>query len=434
VTALPLARGGARRSAWTAAVLALVAVIAVLGSAVPADAAAVAAAAVEPAAAAPAPPAIAAGAAIVVQPDTGDIVYARNADEPLPVASTTKLMTALLTLEHAALSDVFTAVRYRAQPAESVMGLREGERLTVADLLRGLLLASANDAAFTLAHDVAGSRRAFVAMMNARAQELGLSNTHYANSIGLDQAGNYSSAADLVKLALILRQRSFVRRVTDRPRVVLRTGARRREIVNRNSLVREVPWMNGVKTGHTEEAGYVLVGSATRNGVTLVSAVLDDPTEAARDADTLALLRYGASRYRRVTVLRQGRELSRATISHQDNGVPLVPARTVERVVRRGERVTTMLVSAPSKLTGPVARGAQVGTIVVRQRGKVVASVPLVTSRAVPKATLTQRLGWLGSLAIVVAALCSLPLALLRRRTVRRRRRRAREAREAEIA
>src|SRR2546423_6662048 len=179
------------------------------------------------------------------------------------------------------------------------MNLRTGERLTVADLLRGLLIVSANDAANTLAVDIAGSKRSFVAMMNRRARQLGLHDTHYANPVGLDAPGNYSSAADLVKLTLVLRQRSFFRATTNLATVTLHSGSRVRHLVNRNALVREVPYVNGVKTGHTNNAGYILVGSATRNGVTLVSAVLGDGSDEARDSDSLRLLRYGLARYRR---------------------------------------------------------------------------------------------------------------------------------------
>ena len=141
----------------------------------------------------------------------------RSARERRSIASTTKLMTALLTLERMRLGQTVTATRYRGLPVESVIGLRAGERMTVPDLLRGLLLASANDAAATLAARIAGSRTAFVRLMNRRARELGLSDTHFSNPIGLDGAGNYSTAADLVKLTLILRRNAFFRRVTNLP-------------------------------------------------------------------------------------------------------------------------------------------------------------------------------------------------------------------------
>ena len=259
-----------------------------------------------PASAPAAAPAIRAPAAILVEPATGDVVYQRQARRSRPVASTTKLMTALVTLEHAKLAQVVTTVPYRASPAESIIGLRGGERMTVADLLRGLLLASANDAAATLAARVGGSQSAFVALMNRRARQLGLTHTHYANAIGLDDPSNHSSAEDLVKLTLILRRNAFFRAVTNLPRATLRTGAHPRMILNRNLLVRAVPEVNGVKTGHTSSAGYILVASATKAGVTVISVVLDEPSEAARDADSLALIRYGLGRYHRVRPVREG--------------------------------------------------------------------------------------------------------------------------------
>jgi D-alanyl-D-alanine carboxypeptidase (penicillin-binding protein 5/6) len=390
------------------------------------SAAACAAALVPCAVARAAPPAITAPEAILVEPQTQDIVYARRANMRRPIASTTKLMTALLTLEHARLNDVFTAAPYHPAPGESLMNLRAGERLTVADLLRGLLIVSANDAAVTLATDVAGSQAAFVRMMNRRARELGLRDTHYANPVGLDAPGNYSSAADLVKLALVLRQRVFFRATTNMPTATLHSGSRVRHLVNRNLLVRSVPFVNGVKTGHTNTAGYVLVGSATRNGVTLVSAVLGDPSEDARDADSLRLLRYGLSRYHRIAPVRKGAVFADAALKYRDERVNLVAARTVMRVARRDERVTTRVSGAPSEIEGPMAAGTRVGTILVRERGRVVDRVALVTPHAIAAPTLGQRLGhYLGRSStravLGILALCSLYLALMWRRFSRRR-------------
>ena len=386
-----------------------------------------------PASAPAAAPAIRAPAAILVEPATGDVVFQRQARRERPIASTTKLMTALVTLEHAKLSQVMTTVRYRASPAESVIGLRAGERMTVADLLRGLLLASANDAAATLAERVGGSDRAFVALMNRRARQLGLTHTHYANAIGLDALGNYSSAEDLVKLTLILRRNAFFRAVTDLPRATLRTGAHPRTILNRNLLVRAVPEANGVKTGHTSTAGYILVASASKAGVTVISVVLDEPSEAARDSDSLALIRYGLNRYHRVTAVRSGHAYATVKLAHRDQRAQLVAARTVVRTARRGERLPVRVVGVPRELDGPLPAGTRVGTIEVRWRGRTVASVPLVTRRAIAEASLWQRgddlLG--RTLAVVILsalALASLQLVLLRRRAVRRRRRQERSS------
>ena len=386
-----------------------------------------------PAGALAAPPAIRAPAAILVEPTTGDVVFQRQADSPRAIASTTKLMTTLVTLERAKLSQTMTAVRYRALPAESVIGLRAGERLTVADLLRGVLLASANDAAATLAAHVGGSQRAFVALMNRRARELRLTHTHYANAIGLDAPGNHSSAEDLVKLALILRRNAFFRAVTDLPSATLRTGAHPRTILNRNTLVRAVPEVNGVKTGHTLAAGYVLVGSASKHGITVISAVLGDSGEGPRDADSLALLRYGLSRYHRVTPVRSGQAFASVKLAHRDERRQLVAARSVVRTARRGERMPIRVLDVPRELDGPLPAGTRVGTIEVRWRGRTVASVPLVTRRAIAEASLWQRgddlLG--RTLAVVILsalALASLQLVFLRRRAVRRRRRQERSS------
>jgi D-alanyl-D-alanine carboxypeptidase (penicillin-binding protein 5/6) len=376
------------------------------------------------------PPAIRAPAAILVEPATGDVVYQRNATRPRAIASTTKLMTVLLTLERTKLSQTMVAAPYHALAAESVIGLRAGERLTVADLLRGVLLASANDAAATLATRIGGSQKGFVAMMNRRARELRLTHTHYSTPIGLDAPGNYSSAEDLVKLTLILRRNAFFRAVTDLPRATLMSGAHERTILNRNTLVRTVPEVNGVKTGHTLDAGYVLVGSATKDGVTVISAVLGDPSEAARDADSLALIRYGLGRYHRVTPVRRGHVFATVKLAHRDQSAQLVATRTVVQTARRGDRLAVRVLGVPKELDGPLPAGSRVGTIVVRWRGHAIARVPLVTKRAIAAASVFDRghdlLG--RTLAVVilsVVALASLQLVLLRRRAVRRRRRQA---------
>ena len=383
-----------------------------------------------PALAAREEPVVRAPAAILVEPATGDVIFQRNAHDERPVASTTKLMTALLTLERERLSTTLTTIRYRPSPAESVIGLRAGERMTVADLLRGLLLASANDAAATLAARVGGTRERFVRLMNERARRLGLHDTHYSNPIGLDQAGNHSSAEDLVKLTLILRRNAYFRAVTNLPSATLKTGAHPRTIVNRNTLVRTVRAVNGVKTGHTSTAGYVLVGSATRDGITVVSAVLGDPSEAARDADSLALLRYGLDRYHRLAATVKGRAYATAKLSHRDQRVRFVATRTVRRTIRRGERYRLRIVGAPRRIDGPLPAGARVGTIEVRWRGRTIDRVALVTARAVSGATLFERAGGLISrtlivVAVAAVALGSLQVVLLRRRVRRRRRGRA---------
>jgi D-alanyl-D-alanine carboxypeptidase (penicillin-binding protein 5/6) len=373
--------------------------------------------------AAAAPPAIDAPQAILVEPQTGDVVFSRDADAERPVASTTKLMTALLVLERDSLDDVFTAPPYHGDPAESRLGLHAGERMAVRDLVRAMLIESANDAAQTLALGTAGSVPAFVAQMNQRAAELGLRHTHYANPIGLDAPGNFSSAADLATLALRLRRSAFFRRTVALRSARLQTGDHPRTVDNRNDLVGNYRIVTGIKTGHTPLAGYALVGSATRGGVDVVSVVLRDPSAAVRDADTLALLRYGLDQYRREPIVSRDRVLARARVRYrEDDRIELVPARTVARVLRVGER-PTLTVRAPRKLEGPLPAGAVAGTITVRLRGRVVSRVPLVTAAPVPKVGWGERAldfafkpGTLAGLGLLAAGGVGIALLLRRRR------------------
>jgi len=332
--------------------------------------------------------------AIAIEVSTGAVACATNPDERRSIASTTKLMTALLTLERAKMSDRFTAADYFPGPGESQIGLERGERMSVRDLMRGLLVESANDGAMTLAQGVAGSKRAFVRAMNRRAQQLKLTNTHYANPIGLDEAGNYSTARDLVRLAVVLRTNRFFRTTTDRPSVRLTTGNRTRTFINRNTLVRTTGWVNGVKSGHTNQAGYVLVGAGRKNGVQLVSAVLGTPSVAARDVATLALLKTGFPRFQRITALRRGTVMTRVPIRYRRGAeLSLVAGRSVRRIVPRGQRddVVRRMVGRPDDVTGPVAAGQSFGAIEILQNGRVVGRVPMVAASSVPAADLEQK-------------------------------------------
>jgi D-alanyl-D-alanine carboxypeptidase (penicillin-binding protein 5/6) len=373
-------------------------------------------------------PDVRADGAIVVDARTGELLYQDHPDARRSIASTTKLMTALLVLERAQPGDVFTAPDYRASSVESKIGLREGETMTVDDLLEALLLESANDAAVTLAVGVSGSRAAFVEEMNARARELGLDDTTYVDPIGLGE-GNRSSARDLAALARLLLRNERFAAIVDRPSAVLESGARRRTVSNRNTLVRRHPFVDGVKTGHTRRAGYVLVGSATGRGAQVVSVVLGDPTEAARDADSLALLRYGLDQFRRVPVLRAGRVAARTDVRWFDDAeAALVTPRDVALTVRRGQEVRTV-VDAPEELEGPLERGEQVGTVRVVYRGRTVRTAPLVTAAEVPGAGAVKRLTAVLGIALTVIAILATVVAsllvALRIRAVRRRRARA---------
>lgn len=373
-------------------------------------------------------PDVQARAAIVVDAGSGEVLYEKRPELRGSIASTAKLMTALLTLERTRPDEVVAAAPYRASPEESQIRLRTGERMRVEDLFEALMLESANDAAVTLATAISGSRKAFVEEMNARARELGLDETTYEDPIGLG-GGNRSSARDLAALARLLLRNERFARVVDMPSAVLESGARRRVVTNRNTLVRRSPFVNGVKTGHTRRAGYVLVGSASGRGAQVVSVVLGEPRASARDADSLALLRYGIDQFRRVPALRAGRVVARTGVRWFDDAeAALVTPRDVALTVRRGEKLRTV-VDAPDELEGPIGRGERVGTVRVLYRGRTVQTAPLVTAAEVPGAGTVQRLTAalgvaLTVIAILATALASM-LAALRIRAVRRRRARA---------
>ena len=380
-------------------------------------------------AAGPPKPEVSAGTAVVIDARTGEVLYARRANRRHAIASTTKIMTALVARDGADLSDEFPASDYKPAPIESQLGLKRGERLSLKDLLEALMLPSANDAAITIAEGVSGSRSAFVDSMNAKAGELGLKNTSFANPIGLDDPDNYSTARDLALAARVLLRDRALAKIVDSPRAVVKSSSRSRTVVNRNRLVQGYPFVDGVKTGRTQKAGYVLVGSATRGGVKVVSVVTGEPSEGARDADSLALLRYGLGQFTRQRVVTRGRVVKRADVEYHDKDrVGIVPARSTALTVRRGERVKRV-VQAPDTLEGPMPRGERVGTLVVFYRDRVVRRVPLVTAEPVRGATTWDKIASAvggGAAAVAFLALAALAaLAILRIRHDRRRSRQA---------
>jgi serine-type D-Ala-D-Ala carboxypeptidase (penicillin-binding protein 5/6) len=337
----------------------------------------------QPAAPDAGPPPLGVRAAALIEESTGQQLYGENADAELPIASTTKLMTALVALHHASLDAVFTAPDYYAAPEDTQIYLRPGERMSVRDLLTAMMLPSADDAAEDVAYNVGGgSVGRFIAMMNARARELGLAHTHYATPIGLDTPGNYSSAGDLVALArVLLTTEPFIRGVVDEASAVLRTGSYVRYVTNLNDLVGRVPWINGVKTGHTLGAGYVLVASGTRGGMTLIGAVLGGSSRAACDSAALALLDYGFANFRLRTPVRAGQVLARPAVAgSQRTHVRLIAASAYSRVFPDSTRIR-LRVKAPAQLTGPLPRHAAVGSVLVLAGRRVVARIALLLAR-----------------------------------------------------
>ena len=370
----------------------------------------------------PAPPQLGATAWLLIDADDDETLASQAPSRPLAIASATKLMTAYLALEELPLGRDLAAPAYQALPAESILGLREGERVTVRDLLYSLILASANDGAVTIAEGVSGSVSGFVDEMNDTAGALGLGDTSYTNPIGLDAPGNRSSARDLATLADELMENRLFREIADSTEATIATDQRTIEIPTRNTLLLGDPTVTGIKTGHTLEAGYVLVGSATRDDVDLISVVLGAPSEAARDAETSRLLDYGFSLYERQTPVREGEAIATPELADQGESLDLVAKDQVRIAVRRDQRIETE-VDAPEEVTGPIDRGARLGNVVVTVDGHRAGSVALVAARAAEAATFTEKVrsGIAAPLAVgaLVVVVILIGIWLLRRRSGR---------------
>jgi len=375
------------------------------------------------AAAATSPPRIEAKAWIVVDGRSGDVLASHAAQRHLPIASTTKMMTAYVAMHELPLDKIVRAAPYEPIYGESLLGLKTGEKVSVRDLLYGLILVSGNDAAHTLAVRAAGSQARFVAQMNRHAAALGLADTHYANPVGLDQRGNYSSAADLTTLARRLLAMPAFARIADSRTALLRSLRPPRRIDTLNELLDVAPWATGVKTGHTFDAGYVLVGSGRRDGVELVSAAIGAPTEETRTSDNLELLEWGFSQYRQRHPVRRGQDLAEPEIRWSGGELPLRAERSLQVGVRRGQQLD-LRVRAPQEVEGPIKRGAKLGQAVVFVDGRKVGAVPLLASRSVSEASLFDRARATvadNSIPIGIAAFVILIFALVMARRLTRR-------------
>lgn len=339
--------------------------------------------------AAAAPPPVTAEAYVVQSATTGEVLAASDPRERLPIASITKLMTALVTLEHAGLDEVVTVSGRTAAVGESTMNLRPGERVTVRDLLRGALIQSANDAANALAEHVGGTIPRFVELMNAEARALGLGDTHFVNPHGLDAPGHVSSARDVTKLARVAMRKPFVRETVR----LVQASAAGRTLHTWNDLLATHARVFGVKTGHTDGAGWSQVAAARGGGVTVYATLLGGETRDGRNADLAALLSWGLSLYRTVWAIDGERAYATARTAYGKERLRLVAAKPALRVVRV-DRPLVERVVAPVEVALPVRAGQRLGEVQVLDRGKVVASSPLVAAEAVPLPDRLERVGF----------------------------------------
>jgi D-alanyl-D-alanine carboxypeptidase (penicillin-binding protein 5/6) len=333
---------------------------------------------------------VAATSFVVENAATGEVLAARKPDARVPIASITKLMTVLVTLDHARLTDVVRVDRAAAAVGESSIPLRAGDRLTVRDLIEAALIQSANNAADALALHVAGSYPAFARLMNAKAAELGLDGTHFVRPDGLDVPGHLSTARDVTKLARIAMRVPFVRATV---RKTTETIAGGRVLHTWNDLLSTFPRLIGVKTGHTSEAGWSEVAAAKGRGTTIYATILGSPDRSRRNADLASLLAYGLAQYTVVEPVQEARVYARVELPYGKPALPLVAAVPSRSVVRIGRPLVERVVAARTASL-PVRKGQRLGTVTVSSRGRVIARRPLVAARTVERPGLASRVGW----------------------------------------
>lgn len=335
-------------------------------------------------------PSVPARAWYVVNATSGEVLAKHDARMRVPIASITKLMTVIVALQHLQPDDVVTVTRQAARVGEESIPLRPGQRITVSDLLAGALIQSANDAADALADAAAGGDRAlFISWMNAEAAKLGLTDTHFVRPDGLDAPGHLSSARDVYLLARRAMRIPLVRKLVVEKTATIADGT---VLYTWNDLLGVFPGLIGVKTGHTNGAGWCEVAAVRRPGYTLYAVVLGSRTRIVRNAALQTLLHWGVTRYRRTTLV-QAQAYGRAAVGYGRAAVDLVATKPLTRLVHSDLPLVRKVVAA-SSVALPVAAGQRLGKVEVWQDGKLLGWRPLVAARSVPRPGLAGRIRW----------------------------------------
>lgn len=328
--------------------------------------------------------------AILMEESTGNILYESNPDERLPIASVTKVMTMLLIMEAVdsgkiSLDDMVTVSENAMSYGGSTMFLETGEQLTVNDMLKGIAVASANDGCVAMAEHLAGSESAFVDMMNERAKELGMENTHFMNTNGLDEDDHYSSARDVAIMSRELMKHETIFNYTSIWIDTLRGG--KFQLANTNKLIRFYDGANGLKTGSTSKALCCLSAAAKRNDMQLIAVVLGAPTSAERFASAKSLLDYGFANYAVNTQITAGDEVQKIAVEKGvDKEVDVVAGDSCSTLVKKGQEDNiTKEIKIDETITAPIEAGQKIGTMTISRDGEVIADIDLNASSAVEK-------------------------------------------------
>ncbi|KJS18503.1 MAG: D-Ala-D-Ala carboxypeptidase [Peptococcaceae bacterium BRH_c4b] len=331
--------------------------------------------------------------AVLMEANSGQIIFEKEPDKELPMASVTKLMTLLLATDavesgKVKLTDKVTVTENAWHMGGSQIFLEPGEEMTMKEMLIAVAVGSANDASVAVAEHISGSEEAFVEAMNQRARELGLKHTHFANPTGLPAEGHYSSARDL---AVVLREclkSPLFRNISSIYEYDLRGGDFK--LWSNNKLLKWYPGVDAGKTGWTNEAKYCLASSCIRDGLRLVAVVLGTPEVKSHYRESIKLYNYGYARYKAVNVADAGIKVKSIPVGKGvERSVNLITAGNVGLVVPKGEeKGFTSRIDVPEQINAPVQKGQEIGNYVVVKNGREVLRVPLVAERSINKASI----------------------------------------------
>lgn len=330
------------------------------------------------------PPRIEAGAAIVMDQKSGRVLYEKNAYSRMSIASTTKIMTAIVAIEKGKLEDKVKVSKRAANIRGSTIKLKAGEELTLKELLYGLMLKSGNDAAIAIAEHIGGSVEEFAVLMNEKVQELGLKNTQFKTPHGLDTQGHYSTAFELAQIARYALNNPTFSRIVGTQNISI-TG---RNLYTTNEMLGAYSGADGVKTGYTGQAGRCLVTSVTRNKMRFISVVLNCSSRSVRAQSSRSILDYAFNNYSLCNLLDASENIGNFTVLKGKEGtVPIVPVKGVEMPLTEEEKnnMEVDICMYDDKLTAPVQAGFEVGYIKFVVKGNVIAKVFLKTNSCVER-------------------------------------------------
>lgn len=334
--------------------------------------------------------------AILIERDTGTVLFEKNSDERLSPASMTKIMTMLLIME--ALEDgkiqwnekVRTS-EYAASMGGSQVFLEEGEEMTVDELLRAISISSANDASVAMAERIAGSEKQFVKMMNQKAKELGLKDTKFQNATGLPAKNHYSSARDMAILAKELLKHEKITNYTSQYESYLREGTDKKFwLVNTNRLVKFYPGVDGLKTGFTKEAKYCLTATAKKGDMRVIAVVFGAPTSKERNKLITEMFDYAFSQYETKQFYVKGDELGKVTVEKgQQRNIKIAAGESISLLTKKGEKMDDVKTSLKlnKHIQAPIKKGDEIGKIVLIKNGKVLSENSAIAAENVKPAS-----------------------------------------------